>query len=219
MVINVITPCTRVDNLWKIYDSINFPNYRWLVVFDGKHISSIPPDLPPTVEPYIVTDDIGIMGNSQRNYGIDLVEDGWVYFLDDDTVIHPHLYSTVEPLLHTHDFIYFGQCYNSLTTHEGKWIYTTRLDGKQIEQGWLDSGMYLTHYSLIGDYRWIPDIDESDGIWGETMYDRSTNPIWVSGFLCWYNMLDREGYRLEIAKWEAQQNLTRKVGDVDWWCS
>ena len=213
MVINVITPCTRVDNLWKLYESINFPNYRWLVVFDGKHISSIPPDLPPTVEPHIHYDENSTVGNSQKNYGLDLITDGWVYFLDDDTILHPHLYSAVEPFLHTHDFIHFGQYWNYITNYQGRWIYTYRLSGETIQPEWVDTGMYLTHHSLIGDCRWIPSLYESDGIWGEQMYTRATNPIWVNEYLCWYNILEREDYKFEIAKWKAQQNLS---GDR-WW--
>jgi len=190
MIINVITPCSRPHNLWKLYEHINIPNYRWIVVFDGLTVDSIPSDLPPTVEPHIHTHPQSIVGNSQRNYGLDLVTECWVYFLDDDTLIHHHLYPIIERLLHTHDFIHFGQYWNYTTYHNNKWEYECRLSGEEVKQGWIDTAMFLTHHRIIAECRWIPTLYEADGVWGEEMYQRANNPIWVDKCLSWYNMLE-----------------------------
>jgi hypothetical protein len=190
MFINIITPCSRVENLWKLYESINFPNYRWIVVFDGLKVDGIPETLPPTVEPYIVADETGISGNPQRNHALELVEDGWVYFLDDDNLIHPELYSTVEPLSHAYDFIHFKQS-ESYNPHEvGELQYDIRIRGDVVKLGWIDTHQYITRVELIGDTRWVNDLYEADGVFAEQVYGKATNPLWVDKFLSVYNELN-----------------------------
>ena len=90
MFLNIITPCSRPHNLQKIYESINIPkeNYRWIIVFDAKDI----PDNIPNCEPYAIKVENSIVGNGQRNYALNLIKTGWIYFNDDDTTIHPKLW-------------------------------------------------------------------------------------------------------------------------------
>ncbi len=41
----------------------------------------------------------GVVGNTQRNYALSLVEDdNYIYFLDDDNIIHPNFWEIVEEL-------------------------------------------------------------------------------------------------------------------------
>ena len=85
MFINIITPCSRPENLKVISESINIPkqNYRWIVVFDGFTYEE--EDIPNNCEAYSIKDSNSIYGNAQRNFGIDLVTEGYLYFNDDDT--------------------------------------------------------------------------------------------------------------------------------------
>jgi hypothetical protein len=108
MYINIITPCSRPENLHKISKSINFPkeNYRWIVVFDSLTL----PDkniIPENCEYYLHKDPNSISGNGQRNFALNLVKTGYIYFNDDDTLIHPELWDNVKDC--TEDFISFNQ--------------------------------------------------------------------------------------------------------------
>lgn len=193
MFITIITPCSRVENLWKVYESINFPNYRWIVVFDGLKVNSIPENLPPTVEPYIVSDESGISGNPQRNHALDLVEDGWVYFLDDDNLIHPELYSNVEPYSTMYEFIHFKQA-DSYNPHEEneELRYDSRMMGDKVVCGWIDTHQWIVHSKVIGDIRWVNDVYEADGIFAETIYNKTTKTIWLDKYLSIYNELNTQ---------------------------
>lgn len=175
-----------------MYESINIPNYRWIVVFDGLRVDSIPTDLPPTVEPYIISDESGISGNPQRNYGLDKVTSGWVYFLDDDTTIHPDLYSTLEPLSDDHDFFHFSQCestYNpTLPLHHPD--NGCRSSGESCLNGDIDTGQVMVHSSVIQGVRWINNLYHADGVWIEQIYKQVNNPLWIDKLLCIYNKLE-----------------------------
>lgn len=191
MFITIITPCSRPHNLPKLYESINIPNYRWMVLFDGLHIDTIPTDLPPTIEPHIVTDENGIVGNPQRNYALDKVTSGWVYFLDDDTILHPDLYPTLEPLSDDHDFFHFSQyesTYNpSLPLHHPD--NCCRSSGNNCVRGDIDTGQVMVHSSVIQGVRWVNNLYEGDGVWIEQIYKQTKSPLWIDKLLCIYNKL------------------------------
>ena len=72
MFLNIITPCSRPQNLETISKSINIPreNYRWIVVFD---LEEVPENIPENCEAYAIKDTKSTSGNAQRNYALDLV--------------------------------------------------------------------------------------------------------------------------------------------------
>ena len=108
MFINIITPCSRPENLSKIAKSINIPkeNCRWIVVHDTLYPFTID-TVDQHREEYWIKDDKSIVGNAQRNYALNLIKDGWIYFNDDDTIIHPDLWDNIKDL--ENDFISFKQ--------------------------------------------------------------------------------------------------------------
>jgi len=111
MFINIITPCSRPKNLIKISESINIPkeNYRWIVVCDS---TELPEEnlIPKNCEIYFHKNKESTSGNSQRNYAIDMVDKGHIYFNDDDTILHQDLWENIKNL--NNDFISFIQNYN-----------------------------------------------------------------------------------------------------------
>ena len=54
MFLNIITPCTRPNNLHAIAKTINIPrdSYRWIVVFDAYDIPKV--DIPQECEAYAI---------------------------------------------------------------------------------------------------------------------------------------------------------------------
>ena len=186
MFINIITPCSRPENLISIALSINIPleNFRWIVVFDA---DEVPEELSATkdsfknTEFYAHRNPNGCSGNSQRNFALDLVEleeDGYVYFQDDDTIMHHEFWESVKDL--NADFINFNQ---------GFIDGSVRLKAGRIEVGHIDSHNFLLRNSIIGDTRWEIDKYEADGIFAETCAKKTRNIFFIERILSIYNAL------------------------------
>lgn len=81
-------------------DSINFSKvYKWHIVYDTTKIPKqqiwrIPYD---SIEQHAVDGSFkkSCAGHEQRNFGMSLVKKGYVYFLDDDNIIHPNFFTEI----------------------------------------------------------------------------------------------------------------------------
>lgn len=176
MFLNIITPCSRPQNLHKIYESINIPrdNYRWIVVFDSESI----PENIPECEAYSIKIKNSIFGNGQRNYALDKIEKGYIYFNDDDTTIHQDLWKNIENL--SNDFISFKQAYKN-----GR----IRLSGETILTNRIDSHNFVMSYSLLGDTRWILNKYNADGTFANTIWQKAKSYLYIPEVLSIYNSL------------------------------
>lgn len=95
-ILHIVTPVSRPDNLPRLYRSIRL-GFRhtlpaWWVIFDPQ----VPSPPLPTDWRHIGFWGVGpghrgAVGYPQRNWALDQIGSGWVYFLDDDNLIHPNL--------------------------------------------------------------------------------------------------------------------------------
>ena len=179
MFLNIITPCSRPENLLKISESINIPkeNYRWIVVCDSE---SLPNEelIPKNCEIYHHKDLNSISGNSQRNYAIDMVKDGYIYFNDDDTLLHPELWDSVKDL--KFDFISFIQLLKN-----GE----LRIISNIVEVGYIDSHNFIVSKDTVGNTRFILDRYDADGYFARDCYYNSIVRIHLNKPLSVYNLL------------------------------
>jgi hypothetical protein len=177
MFLNIITPCSRPDNLQVISESINIPkeNYRWLVVFDS---TEIPANVPNNCEAYCIKDNNSIYGNAQRNFGIDLVTKGHVYFNDDDTIIQPTLWDEINDKDYA-DFISFKQSNKD---------NTLRLEGKEIAINYIDSHNFITSLESINT-RWVLDRYDADAVFAIECYKNAVETLYIPKVLSVYNSL------------------------------
>lgn len=182
MFINIITPCSRPENLVKIGLSINIPleNFRWIVVFDAEEIPELPVSKSEfkNTEFYAHKNPEGCSGNSQRNFALDLIEEGYVYFQDDDTLMHPEFWESVKDL--KNDFISFNQGFSN---------GSIRIRAGRIEVGHIDSHNFLLKRELIGNTRWEIDKYEADGIFAEACAKKTRNLFFIDRILSIYNAL------------------------------
>lgn len=179
MFLNIITACTRPENLKIISESINIPkeNYRWIVVFDLPEL----PDarlIPDNCETYLHRNTESCVGNSQRNFAISLVIDGHVYSNDDDTVIHKDLWNNIKNL--DDDFISFIQ-----EDNDG----TVRLYGNTIKIGHIDSHNFIVSRQTIGETKWINNIYAADGYFAMECYKKALTKKYIPLTLSTYNKL------------------------------
>jgi hypothetical protein len=179
MFLNIITPCSRPENLHKISQSINIPkeNYRWIIVCDMDEL----PDsgmIPDNCEIHLHRNPKGSWGHSQRNFGIDLITEGYVYCNDDDTIIHPNLWENIKDL--NEDFISFKQ-----EDKNGE----IRLNGDSIRINFIDSHNFMVSRQTIGDSKWLIDSYAADGHFAMECYDKSLTKKYVPLVLSTYNSL------------------------------
>jgi hypothetical protein len=179
MFLNIITPCSRPQNLHTISKSINIPkeNYRWIVVCDMDELPS-KELIPNNCEIYSYKDINSTSGNAQRNFALDMTYSGHVYMNDDDTIIHPELWDNIKDL--ENDFISFPQCFPN---------GSPRLLGNYIQVGHIDSHNFIVSRELIGEERWIIDKYDADGHFATKIHHQSINPIFINKTLSVYNSL------------------------------
>jgi hypothetical protein len=187
MILNIITPCTRPENLHKISKSINIPreNYRWIVVFDDDKLPSLEL-IPDNCETYFHKDPLSSWGNAQRNFAIDKIEDGYVYFNDDDTILHEDLFFSIKDM--SFDFLSFSQQFPN-----GK----IRLKGDGIGVNLTDSNNFVVSRSLIGNTRWELSIYSADGIFARQCFLNSSKTLFIDKVLSTYNYLNNGQHNLK----------------------
>ena len=177
MNLTIITPCSRPENLQKVKESITI-TCTWIIVYDSER-----PIEQFSDEKWIIETNVkgGISGNLQRNLAFDYVElNDWVYFLDDDNLLHPDFYKLCIFPQRSMGYI-FGQDLGN-----GQ----LRIPNKDnIKVGHIDQAQYLLHMSLIGKSRFL-QVYEADGYFIQDIYRKHSNEINISeAVLSYYNKL------------------------------
>ena len=175
--ITIITPCCRPTNLNNIKINFDYVD-EWIIVYDASKVKNFEKQFDnPKISEYHFTSS-GISGNPQRNYGLTQVKnkETFIYFLDDDNMIHPQLYKLL-------DCIEPGKIYT--------FNQENRLLGNCIKLGYIDSAMFLIDYSLIKNLKWTIDRYDADGLFIISVY--TSNPdkwVYVNDINCYYNKLN-----------------------------
>jgi hypothetical protein len=178
MFLNIITPCSRPQNLETISKSINIPreNYRWIVVFD---LLEAPANIPDNCEWYAIKDANSTSGNAQRNFALNLVTHGHIYFNDDDTIMHPDLWENIKNE-DDKDFISFKQA-----NKDG----SIRLEGVNVSVGTIDSHNFVTSAECVGDTKWVLNRYDADGVFARRCFEKAKNILYINKVLSVYNTL------------------------------
>ncbi len=181
MFLNIITPCSRPQNLMEISKSINIPkeNYRWIVVLDAPNLSTLSEYiLPENCEFHNYQEEGSIAGHAQRNYAISLINEGYVYSNDDDTVIHYDLWNNIKDL--NENFISYDQ------ENQNR---TFRLKGDNIALHRVDSHNFIVDRDTIGDTRFQIEKYDADGYFAVECFDKAKTKSYIPKVLSTYNSL------------------------------
>jgi len=197
--ITIITPCIRPQNLYKIRDSINFDYINeWIIVYDENIINKNPylfiNDINNINDMNNINDKIkeylhkgnGIAGNSQRNYALDNIinTNTYVYFLDDDNIIHPELYNLLD-VIENNKIYTFDQ-----KRHIDVFPFKEYLNGNEIEIFNIDTAMFLIDYNLCKNIRWNLHKYHSDGIFIMNCYSENRDKwIYLNKLMSYYNYI------------------------------
>ena len=177
MIVHVLTPVTRWRNLPEIQSSIdvamsNAPEVelRWHRVLDLKHQH--------------------VVGAALRNQMLDEITDGWVWLLDDDTLVHEQVLARVRDHQEA-DAVVFSQIGLPNAFHPARAVRGNLWNGaKEVPAGGnvFDSGMAMVRRSLIGDWR-LPRNRSADGFLFEEIIQPAENVVYLDEELCFYNAL------------------------------
>ena len=186
MKLTIITPCTRPENLPRMKPGIDavrdlFDIY-WRIVFDTSVCYPLP--IYGAII-YGANVDGSHFGNGQRNAGINMTGDGWVYFLDDDNSMHPSFFGELYATIKKHDMLRAFAFRQSMFESGNRDVSPANMRGNHI-----DMAQVIIHRDLIGDIRFELDPYNADGRFIEAVYQ--SNPgAWgfIHKTLCYYNAL------------------------------
>jgi hypothetical protein len=194
--ITIITPSYRVNNLLKLKDSIDF-NYvdEWIIVYDGNKITENPKLFENLAEnknnqtlkkirEFVFKDENGISGNPQRNFALKQItkENTYLYYLDDDNLIHPNLYKLLDIIDNKKIYTFNQKRPNNV------YPYVDLLKGNNIELFKIDTAMFLIDYRLCKNVNWILDKYNADGYYIKECYEKNIHShIYIDNELSYYN--------------------------------
>jgi beta-1,4-mannosyl-glycoprotein beta-1,4-N-acetylglucosaminyltransferase len=178
--VTIITPSYRTDNLLTVQKSIDFDYVdEWIIVYDGNKITENPHIFKNhnKIKEYVYK-GYGISGNPQRNYALTKItnKDTFLYYLDDDNIIHPNLYKLIS-MMDKNKMYTFNQ--------------GDREKGNNIKVGRIDTAMCIIHYKLCNNITWIANEYTADGHYIKECYDKNKDShIYVNNDLCYYNKIE-----------------------------
>lgn len=180
----IITPCSRPENLFLLKDSIKVKHTTWYIVYDS--------DTPIQTfkhELNIIELNIkgGMYGNKQRNLALDTILNNniqdFIYFLDDDNVIHPEFETTFEYLYSIPTSI------TNLITFDQETLNGIR-KGNILIRNNIDTAQFIAHTKLISNTRWDETLYNADGKFIEDLIEKAEcNPTYIPNILSYYNRL------------------------------
>ena len=178
----IVTPSCRPENLHVVRESIPFdtiPDLRWIIVYDAPCEKQFGDD--PRIEEHVHV-AAGVAGHPQRNYALDLLTevDDYVYFLDDDNLLHPDFTSVPcrsgERTIYTFD--------QDLGSRGGVRV------GNNVRVDAIDTAMFIVPLELCRDIRWNPHKYNADGYFIKECVDAyPASWKYISRKLCYYNKL------------------------------
>jgi len=204
MKISIITRCTRQHNLKTVKDSIfsNIPKgliIDWHVMFDVNSLKDIDAELLGDLKDENTTyhfergDSIGML-YPQANKLIETLKDTWIYFLDDDNVMHPKFYNAIykkfedspEKMVHVVSQNIVSGDFSGL---KFRLAYPTF-----VKKGSIDLAQYIVESSVYVEYGYKFKKDyRADSILIENVF--KDHPEWFTfnvDVLCYYNALERK---------------------------
>lgn len=204
MKISIITRATRLHNLRTVKKSVfnNIPSgckINWHIVFDTTNLKDIDAELlgdlkdDSTIYHFEKGDAVGML-YPQCSVIISKMEDGWVYFLDDDNIMHEGFYEYVlktslknpEKKVHVVSQNVAGKDFTGLTYRKASPEFM-KVQGVDLAQYIVSIDVYNEYeYSYLPDYR-------ADGILISSVH--AEHPEWftfTTTVLSHYNYLQKK---------------------------
>lgn len=178
----IVTPSRRPFNTQIISETIP-EECEWVIVFDKTVKNEHQIHNAYTVK----SQETGFWGNPNRNVGLDYIKNNlnpsdtdWLYILDDDNILHPEWWNTIQNHLNSDDAIVtWGQSWPNGVPR------TEPTDQPKIAT--IDTSQYIVKWSVAKDLR-FEHIYEADGIYAEEAAKRGSVKK-LDQYLGYYNYL------------------------------
>lgn len=185
--LNIITAVSRENNLYYIQDNLNKIkeiNIRWYLIFDKTCMTSlkIPQDLKFYHAEISYNNRNDSSGSIQKNLALSKIQDGWIYCLDDDNIIHPNFEKCFIKSLQKNPekkaFV-FSQCnykHNVIISAEVARKTVQNLDFKNWA---IDAGGYVVHSDIVREHnaKYKEYVHESDRHFWKSIVENCTDKI------------------------------------------
>ena len=234
MKFEIITRCTRPENLNKVRESLFSAwskKYRGehtlthRIIFDTSQIISLDikvlTNLPETT--YYWEGVEGDYGHCLINSMLDMLSivspDGWVFFLDDDNMMHLDFFDTILENYKEEQFEE-GYIFSQLVFDiDNGSFFTREIDPNEVKVSKIDIAQYLLKVSLIGDHRFQPMNYCADGVFIENIYKESPQVFtFINKEISLYNAISphRHQFLPKVLGISVSNNLkTTKVFDYE----
>lgn len=226
--LNIITRCSRLKNLRKVKDSIFTTDkfeIAWYVMFDSTILKDIDAEILSEIQEkkskiFFIKSIPGDFGHQMINKAISDIQEGFVFVLDDDNIIHENFYENL---------------YTSIRNNPDKkgFVFNQRIDGKDftgqeirycapelMRVSHVDMAQVVFERSLIGDIRINPMNYVADSIYIEEVYNRN-NPndfYFIDKIMCYYNYLQgKRGARVPKILYIGEGQPEIKSNQRAWW--
>jgi len=189
--ITIITPSIRPENLSQIKNSINFEYINeWIIVYDENIIKENPYLFKneSKITEYLHKNEKSTAGNSQRNFALSNIKnkDTYIYFLDDDNIMHPDIYNLFD-CLEDNKIYTFNQ-----KRPANIFPFKDVLKGNNVEVYKIDSAMFLIDYNLCKNIEWSIEKYNADGFYIIDCYNRNKDAwIFINNIFAYYNILSK----------------------------
>lgn len=199
-ILNIITRCTRLDNIHKVKESIfNTKKFdiKWWVLFDTSNIKQIDGDVLSMLQECdanfkFINGNVGDYGHNLINKTIDQIDSGFIYVLDDDNILHENFYDRISDIIDENP-------------DKTGFIFNQKVDGKDFTKldirlaspentkvQSIDMGQFLLKRNLIGDSRIPFGIYMGDGMFIEKLFNENKDSfLFIDEILCYYNFLEK----------------------------
>ena len=191
MKLSIITPCTRPLNLPNIYGSIlamNETNVEWIIVYDMDDIDERILQYQTSVPIKLLKEKGGYaFGSNQRNVGLDVCDGDWIYFLDDDNIVHPKLYNRIKSYGEEDKILLFNQFSVKMNRRIGEFKIS------YLRPGYIDTAQIIVpkkykHVKWSNKRRYAEEYDYLIDLIAEAGED---NVRWVDRIFSYRNYLRR----------------------------
>jgi len=189
--ISIITPVIRPDNLPAVWNSITTDDFEWLIICDTDDLNSFLTESNYIRDPrvkYIQHSSagfsLGISGNPQRNKGLDKAKGKFVYFLDDDNIVHPDYFKTILPIIQTNTVgVVVAQIFPS-------GVPRLIAAPDSVQPCHSDTAQFIIPREFIGELRWEPHNYCADGAFFPAIFKEHPDEfVFINKPLCYYNYL------------------------------
>ena len=179
--LSIIIPFSRkiinLDEIVNSFSKITNANLEVIIVTSDDRKDEVQFWLPKNLNISVYsTDKPTVAGHSYRNIGIPKATGEWIYFLDDDNILHPNFSDLLEYMDRDKDVIFFSQIFAN---------QKIRLMPVTIDVGGIDTAMFLVKKSVMDNHKWDEGAYTADGILAKELSNYNCQYIYTP--YCFYN--------------------------------